>query len=303
MNQSVFPIFLLGIIAFIYQRVVQPNINQITHPVLFIFVPVFIFYNLIKQDIKLLALFTPFVFMILLTGSLILLAYLASLALRFSWEHTIGLMLSCSMINVGNFGLPLIYFTYGQEAVSYSLFIFIVFNIPLGTLAIYLVSPKARLQEVGKDIIRIPIFNALIIALLFTALDLSLPECLNKGLSLLAQAAIPLLIFILGLQLANITIKNRFKEFGIIVTIAICIRLVISPVIAFYLTSFLSFTELERNVAIVQTAGPTALLPLMYAIKFQRSPDLLSIVVLTSTLLSGISLPLVIDILGPLKQL
>jgi hypothetical protein len=58
-----------------------------------------------------------------------------------------------------------------------------------------------------------------------------------------------------------------------------------------------SFSTLEHNVALVQTSGPSALLPLMYAIKFNRSPELLAALILTTTVASGISLPLVISLI------
>ena len=114
-------------------------------------------------------------------------------------------------------------------------------------------------------------------------------------MKLLAQAAIPLLIFILGLQLANIRIRAGYIK---IIVLALIIRLIISPVIAYFSLKLLGITGLEAKIDIVQTSTPSALLPLMYAIRFNRSPDLLALIILTTTLLSGISLTILIRLIS-----
>jgi predicted permease len=50
-------------------------------------------------------------------------------------------------------------------------------------------------------------------------------------------------------------------------------------------------------VAVVQTSAPAAILPLMYAIRFNRAPDLLAATILATTLLSGLSLTVLIHYL------
>ncbi len=135
----------------------------------------------------------------------------------------------------------------------------------------------------------------LLIALAISAAHLTLPDPVNKSISLLGSAAIPLLIFILGLQLSNIKLKLNYLK---IIFMAVCIRLVISPLITFPLLDLIGVTGLEQQVATVQTATPSALLPLMYAIRFNRSPDLLAAIILCTTVLSGISLTALIQIVG-----
>lgn len=293
-QDSVLPLFLIAGIAALYQRIARPDIQQLADAAVLVFAPVFVFNALVAEDITWTALQGPFELMVLLTACLMLLAWGASRLLRLEEEDTLALVLACSMINVGNFGLPLIHFAYGQQALNASVLIFVVFNLPLCTVAICLTSRKTAWTEMVRDVARIPIFHAMIAALLLTTLGVSLPESLGKGLDLLGEAAIPLLIFVLGLQLAKIGVSGRMRDFVFILAVAVGIRLILSPGLALGITHFLDFSGLERDVAVVQTSGPSALLPLMYTIRFGRRTELLASIILVTSLCSALTMPLVI---------
>lgn len=297
-NQSLLPLLLIVATALFYQRFFQPDIKQIATLALNIFVPLLVFDSLTRHQTSLPELWQPFMFMVLLTGCMLTLGWLGGIALRLGPQDRTSFILACSMINIGNLGLPLIYFTYGQEAVSMSVIIFVVFNIPLSTLAIFVSSDKVRTRDMLMDVLKIPIFHAMIVALFFTGVGWQLPSGLAKGVHLMAQGAIPLLIFVLGLQLATISLNRHWAVFAWSILMAVTVRLIASPLLANELLNLFAFTSLDHNVALVQTSGPAALLPLMYAIKFNRSPELLAALILTTTVASGISLPLVISLLG-----
>jgi hypothetical protein len=293
-RESVLPLFLIAAIAALYQRAARPDIRQIADAALMVFAPVFVFNTLVAEDISWPALYGPFGLMVLLTGCLMLLAWGASRLLRLEAEDGLALILACSMINVGNFGLPLIHFAYGQQALNASVLVFVVFNLPLCTVAICLTSQKTAWAEMARDVARIPIFHAMIAAMALTTVGISLPESLSKGLDLLGGAAIPLLIFVLGLQLAKIGVSSRIRAFVPVLAAAVFIRLIISPVLALGIVHLLGFSGLERDVAVVQTSGPSALLPLMYAISFGRRTELLASIILVTSLCSALTMPLVI---------
>jgi hypothetical protein len=298
-SESVLPVFVVILLAFIYNRIFRPDISGLANLALTVFAPVFVFESLIRHSLAFGELIQPFVFMVLLTGTLAAASSCLAFALRLGPSERTSLVLGTSMINVGNFGLPLIYFTFGRDAVPLSIVYFVIFNIPLSTLAIYLSSDKSRLRDILLDVMKIPIFHAFLLALLVAWLQVPVPASLQKGLRLVSQGAIPLLIFVLGLQLANITLsglRHRVLVFAAIVSAGVAIRLIASPLAAAALLSLLPVQGLERSVAIVQTSGPAAILPLMYTIRFNRSPELLAAVILFTTLLSGLTLPLVIDL-------
>ncbi|KAA0257675.1 AEC family transporter [Deferribacter autotrophicus] len=292
--QSVLPIFLIILVAFIYNRFKHIELKSLTDVTLTIFAPLFVFYSLTTHKISIDLLYRPFVFMVFLVIALIVIAIVVFKLLRIDEQYKIPFILSVSMINVGNFGLPLISFVFGEKGVFYSIIFFIVFNIPLSTLAIMLSSNEKNFFYAIKDVLKIPLIHAFLVAIGFSLFNIQLPDFLNKTIGLLSMAAIPLLIFILGLQLSNIKISSRFLRPALVASF---LRLVISPIIALFIVYLLGLKGVEKNVAVVQTSAPSALLPLMYAIKFNRSPEFLSTVIFLSTLLSGFTLTILINYL------
>jgi hypothetical protein len=284
---SILPIFIIVGLAVIYHRIVRPDISQLTNLALYAIAPLFVFDALYKHKIVLTVLYKPLLFMIFLTFSLMAIAYVVAKIVKASDDERTSFVLACSMINVGNFGLPLIYFAFGEQAQVYSVVYFTAFNIPLCTIAIYISSREKSLRHILIDVIKIPMFHALVIALLMSGMSIPIPDFLSKSIGLISQAAIPLFIFVLGLQLASIKLKSGFVK---IVLLAVCIRLIVSPALAYPFLELIGISGLERKIALVQTSAPAALLPLMYAIRFNRSPDLLAAIIVTTTLLSGVSL-------------
>lgn len=294
-NSSILPIFIIIAIAFVYNRLAKPDIVQVTNMTLMIFAPVFVFDSLVKTEVTFEMMGKPLLFMVMLTGVLLILAYAVAAIMRADENETVSIVLASSMINIANFGLPLIFFTYGESAKVYSVLNFVAFSVPLSTVAIFICSKQRNLTSILKDILKIPIFHAMIIALVVSHYSIPVPAVINKSFGLVGAATIPLMIFILGLQLSTIRIRTRFIRFMLPPVI---LRLGVSPVIACMILSFLGITGTEYGVAAVQTSAPAALLPLMYAIRFKRSPDLLAATIFMSTLLSGISLTILIRYIG-----
>jgi len=79
-----------------------------------------------------------------------------------------------------------------------------------------------------------------------------------------------------------------------------CIRdsLCIAPLIAWVVTLLLGLDELTRNVVILQTSTPSAVLPLLYSLRFGTRPDLVAGAIMVSTLLSAVSLTVILYLLG-----
>ncbi len=259
-----------------------------------VFAPIMVFYLVLNNKITLDLLAKPFLFMLILTTVLIFISLFASFVLKLRGDYKVSLILSVSMINVGNFGLPLIYFAYTAQAISYSMIYFVIFNIPLITVAIYLASDKKSPFAVLKDMLKMPIFYAFFVAIAFVEIGINLPESIMRGFALMNSGAIALLVFILGLQLSNIKIKFKFVW---IIAAAVVLRLFISPLISIGITKILGISALERSVSIVQTSTPSALLPLMYMIKFRRDSDLLAAIIFFTTILAGLTLPVLIKTL------
>lgn len=282
-------------IAFGYQKLFQGDTRQLSNLVLFVLLPVNIFHELSTKKIGFGEIGQPFIFMVLLTASLLGIAMLAARLLRLNAEQRVSFILSVAMINVGNFGLSLIYFTYGATASDNALLTFIAFNIPLTTLAIYFSSTEKNRLGAVKDVLKIPIFHATILALVLTTLGLQVPAPIHQVTGYLGQATFPIFTFVFGMQLADIHFSRDML--GTVAT-ASFLRLVVSPILAVVILLAMGTSGLDYKVALVQTSAPAPILPLMYAIRFNRSPELLAAIIIVTTLLSAVTLPVIIAIVG-----
>lgn len=101
--------------------------------------------------------------------------------------------------NCGNMGLPLAVFAFGQEGLMAAVALFTSSNLLHFTVGVKILSPKANMMQVLKT----PLTLGMLLGLASAALNWHLPAPLFDGLSLLGKAAIPLMLFMLGIRMAQ----------------------------------------------------------------------------------------------------
>jgi predicted permease len=293
--EVVLPVFLMASAGFFLERKSQVDMQTLTNSSLYLFTPALVFFSLTSRTIAPEMLSELTGFMLLYTTVMILLAYAVARAGKFDGNTGRALILSAAMVNVGNFGLPLVYFAYGEAALDTSILTFVLFNIPLGTLAIIIAQGSGvKWSEALSNMLRIPIFYATVAAFFCNWASIQIPQPLLRPLELLGNAAIPIMLILLGMQLSRSAVHSNWGFFSL----ATFLRLIIGPVIGFTLASLLGLEGLTRKVVILQTSTPSAILPLLYALRFNTRPDLVSGSVFTSTLACSVTLTIVLYLLG-----
>jgi len=290
----VLPVFLLIAAGFWLEKRFAPDIQTLSNSSLYLFTPALTFSALVKSAVELSLAGDIFLFMCLYTLLLLMLACGVGRAVQFDFAKRRALAMSTVLMNCGNFGLPLVYFAFGAAGLGSSILTFVMFTIPLSTLGIML-AQKQSTNWRGSLIntLRIPIFHAVILAVLVKGLQLQVPELLLRPIDLLGQAAIPVMLVLLGVQLA----KTRITwEYGYL-SLAAMIRLVLAPLLAWGLTRALGIGGIPQKVLILQTSTPAAVLPLLYSLRYGTRPDLVATAVALTTLLSAVSLTLLLYLL------
>jgi predicted permease len=98
----------------------------------------------------------------------------------------------------------LLFFAYGEASLNISVVLFVLFNIPLGTLAILIAQGQdVKWQEALRNTLKIPIFYGVALALLCKLFNWQPPEFVLRTTDLLEQAAIPIMLVLLGMQLSR----------------------------------------------------------------------------------------------------
>ena len=290
----ILPVFLIIFSGYLLEKYAQLDFRTLTQSGLYLFAPALVLSALLKRPLQWEPALNIFYFMLAYTAALLLLSVTVGRLLRFNNEIRSALSLTTVMMNVGNFGLPLAYFAFGDAGLEYSILTFVMFNIPLGTVAIVIAQGKAASFKAALlNTLKIPIFHAVVVAFLWKWLNWPMPSFVLRPLELLGQAAVPLMMVLLGMQLYRTKITAGFG----FVSLASCIRLVVAPLLAWVLTGMLGMDGLVRQVVVLQTSTPAAVLPLLYSVRFNTRPDLVASAIFVSTLFSAATLTVLLYLL------
>jgi predicted permease len=115
------------------------------------------------------------------------------------------------------------------------------------------------------------------------------------GIELIGSASIPTITLLLGMQLAQI--KAQQFEFKYVSSITL-IRMVVSPLVMAVLVSLMPVSPMIRNVFILLAAMPIAANTTLLALQFNTRPNLVSYITLVTTLVSLLTVPITLYLLG-----
>lgn len=207
-----------------------------------------------------------------------------------------GLILATGFMNAGNYGSPVILFAYGETAFQYAITFFVFSSILLNSIGLFFAARgRMNVKHALKAIFKIPMIYAVIIAIIMNSFQLTLPENIFSMISFIANASIPCVMVTLGMQLAQIKLKNFQWEY---ISVATLIRLVIAPVLAFFIATLFISDPLMQKVLILLAALPTASAATIFSVQFDAEPDLVSSTTFFTTVVSIITVTMLISIMG-----
>ncbi len=191
---------------------------------------------------------------------------------------------SLTFANVGNMGLPLCLFAFGQEGLALAVAYFMVISIAHFSLGTALASGE---RMSWGHFIKNPILYSIVLASLLVVTDYALPKWINNSVTLIGQLTIPLMLITLGVSLANIQVKR----WGIGVLYAV-LRFVLGALVSMIVVWLLELEGVAKQVVILQSLMPIAVFNYLFALKSGREVDTVASMVLISTLLATLVIPL-----------
>lgn len=289
--QVVLPLMLIYATGFIGQRIFKLHIKSISTTAIYLMTPPLIFRNF--YDVKIDAMYISIlIYSVLLSLAIIVFIKCVAYFRKYTSSQTSALISATAFMNNGNFGAPLMLFAYGKTAFQYSVAIMILHTIVMSSIGLYYAARgNFDIKKALFSILKMPIIYALILGLIWQYFELPMPENIYNAISMVADASIPLVMIVLGMQLAEIRIdkiKWGITNFGLFT------RLIISPVIAYGITLLLPVEPLLAKVMIVLGAMPSAAIMVMYSIEYDCDPQLVSSITLISTILSILTLSILL---------
>ncbi len=286
------PVFTLVAIGYFAGPPLGLNARTLSRFAYFILIPAFVFEIIRTTHIQATDVVRMTVFITAVHLGLIVLGLAIALLLRRSPKMVAAYILIAVFGNVGNFGLPLIEFRLGKDAIPVATVYFLVIMTVSFVVGVVVANWQHGSFKAVLTVFKTPALLALVPAFVVNLFDIQLPLTFTRSTGLLAGAMIPTMLVALGVQLAGM----KSFRFSSDVIISSAVRLLGGALLAVLLAMPFGVTGVARGAGIFQSAMPAAVLTSIIAIEYDLLPDFVTTTVLFSTLASAVTLTLVMGL-------
>ncbi len=284
---DILPIFLVAGVGYLLARRVGASVKTLSSVAFNALSPCLVFDQLLKARITGGMFGRMALFCVFLTIAMGALARLAVIPLRLGRQTRTSFLLVVMFSNSGNYALPVVLFAFGRDALAYASVYFVVSAIVLYTLGVFVAASGHRsVRHAIVGIFRVPAVYAMAAAALILATGASVPVAVIRPIALLSDAAIPVMLLILGMQLERAVKPERPAVVGV----AVGLSLLVAPAVGVALTMMLGMTGAARQAAIVGASMPAAVITTVLALEFDLDPSFATSAVFLSTILSPFTL-------------
>lgn len=294
-SNNILPIFLAAGAGFLIGKFLQVSPRPISQTAFYIFSPCLIFTLLTTSELSGADMGSMVGFTIVSALAVGGLTWILGKALRLERRLLAAVLLTSIFNNSGNYGLSLNLFAYGETALAYASLYFVTQAIMIYSIGVLIASlGSSGIKESLIGLVKVPALYAVVLAFIFISLDWQLPLYLDRTVNLLGNAAIPVLMVLLGLQLGH----SRWQGQTLALSLSNIMRLVAAPAIALGFSFIFGLEGFARQAGITESAMPTAVVTTVLATEYNVEPSFVSTVVFVSTILSPLTVTPLLAYLG-----
>jgi predicted permease len=190
--------------------------------------------------------------------------------------------------NTGNLGLPLALFAFGETGLSYAVVVFAIMAIWSFTYGIWIVSGGGSALKALKE----PLVWGTVLGGVFLWQGWQTPVFLTNTLQLIGQMAIPLMLITLGVAVARLSPGSMAMATAMSVA-----KVVVCVAVAWVVARAFGLDDTAFAVLVLQVATPVAVTSYLLAEKYGADAQSVAGLVVVSTLLSVVALPVLLAVL------
>ncbi len=278
---AILPVFLVAAFAYGLRRLFPLHTKTLSTLNVYLLVPALVFGNISKRALEWDVFGRIAVASVLMLLCMTVVLTILARALRIGpKEH--GAFLMTSFPNLGNFGLPVCLFAFGKEGLAMAVVVMVCGSFLQNSVGLYY-AQRAHHGMGGafRQVFRFPMIYAFLLALLFQRTEWGVPLALSRAVDITADAAIPVQLIILGVQLAETRLGTGRDVFS-----AAAVRLLGGPIFAVLVAAVVGMHGVAAKAFIVQMSGPVAIGMAAYGVQFDVAPRFLASVVSWTSLFS-----------------
>ncbi|WP_435069229.1 AEC family transporter [Haloplanus sp. C73] len=292
---AILPIITLAGVGVVLGRTRQIDIGPLNTVTVYVLVPALIFHSIVTAEfggstLARIGVATA----VYMVGMLVVSEVIGRL---FDLKEPIlsALVLVSAFPNSGNYGIPLSEFAFGADGRSTAVVYLTVQTVFVYTIGIYIAQRSGGTHGLSgmKRGLKIPLVYAIVAAVLVRWLGIAPPAdgTAMATLGLVGNASIPLMLLILGIQLADTNYGAALPQVGL----ASVLKMVVAPAVAVGVAIAIGFENpTVARTFVLESATPAAITPLLLVVEFGSEEvgdglsvaEYVSTTVLVTTLLS-----------------
>ena len=278
--------FVIGIGYYLGKKNPEINTDFITTFAGNVGTPAMIFYTITTTGVTLSVFTEYFIYALIIIGGFSLVGIIFLLLLK---KDFISELPPLILPNTGNMGIPICLFAYGTAGLGVASAIASVIILLHFTLGVLLAKKSFSFGILIKNM---PIYG-IIISVIFLYFEWNVPGYLENTTFLLTYATIFLVLMSLGIALSRLKVVSWTHA-----SILGAVRVIIGPLIGFGLIKFLNLNGFAAGVLLIQSCMPSAVLTYLVGSMYseRKVVDSVASVIVTSTVMSFITIPIVVFI-------
>jgi predicted permease len=284
---DILPIFAIAAAGFLLARYAGVDVRTVARVVFYSLLPCLAFRMLVTSSPSGPNVGRLMLLAVLIMGAMGLVGYVAAKGLGLGGPSLRAFIMVVMYSNGGNYGLPVVRFAFGSEALTYATIFFLTGSVTTYVSgAFFAGSDRGKIAGALDKIWRMPSLYGVALALVVLALGRPVPEAIMRPVELLSDAALPVMILVLGMQLERAAWPAR----PWIVIFAVGISLLAAPLVALGLASILGISGAARQAAVILSSMPVAVVTTILALEFELAPEFVTSAVFISTIASPLTL-------------
>jgi len=190
--------------------------------------------------------------------------------------------------NAGNLGLPLALFAFGEQGLALAIGYFTVAAVTQFTIGVWL---AAGTTSVSK-LLRTPLLYAVSCGVAVMLAGVQMPRWIFNTVNLIGGLTIPLMLVALGVSLARLKVASLKRSVAFS-----ALRIALGLAVAGLVGWALGLAPVAHSVLVLQSAMPVAVFNYLFASRYKREPEEVASMVLISTAMVFLGLPLLLAVL------
>src|SRR5580704_3016541 len=284
---DILPIFAIAAAGFLLARYARVDVKMLARVVFYSLVPCLAFRLLVTSSASGPNVARLMLLAVLIMGGMGLVGYAVAKGLGLDGKYLRAFLMVVMFSNGGNYGLPVVRFAFGPEALTYATIFFLTGSVMTYVAgAFFAGSHRGKIAGALEKVWKMPSLYGVALALVVLAIGKPVPEAIMRPVNLLGDAALPVMILVLGMQLERAVWPARPG----IVMLAVGISLLVAPLVALGLVWLFGISGPARQAAVILSSMPVAVVTTILALEFDLAPEFVTSAVFISTIASPLTL-------------